>query len=122
MVSTPSNADDSDMGIDRQGHSSRTVWGRAHMGWAALVVGVFALVLGGAALTELPEGSCSGIGFGCELAGPDLALLILMFVGPAVLGVMLAGHIVIAAVHWIAGRVERRQGHGVDSSIECGRR
>ena len=80
MVSTPLNADDSDMGIDRQGRSSRTVWERAQMGWAALVVGVFALVLGGAALDDQPEGSCSGFGFGCQLAGPGLALLILIFV------------------------------------------
>ena len=121
MASMPFNADDSDMGIDRQGRSRRTVWGRAHIGWAALVVGVFALVLGGAALSSQPEGSCSGIGFGCELAGPDLALLLLIFVGPVVLGVLLAGHIVIAAVRRIASRVERRQEHGVDSSIERAR-
>jgi uncharacterized integral membrane protein len=121
MASTPFHVDDPDMVIDRQGRSSRTVWGRAHMGWAALVVGVFALVLGGAVLSDQPEGSCSGIGFGCELAGPDLALLILIFVGPAVLGVLLAGHIVIAAVHRIASRIERRQGHGADSCIEWAR-
>lgn len=91
------------------------------MGWAALIVGVFALVLGGAALSGQPEGTCSGIGFGCELAGPDLALLLLIFVGPMVLGVLLAGHIVIAAVHRIASRIERRREHGVDSSIERAR-
>ena len=109
------------MGIDRQGRSSRTVWGRAHIGWAALVVGVFALVLGGAALSEQPEGSCSGIGFGCELSGPDLAWLILVFLGPLVLGVLLAGHLVIGAVQWIASRIEGRAAHDADSSIECER-
>ncbi len=55
MASMPFDAEDSDMGIDRPGRSRRTVWGRAHMGWAALIVGVFALVLGGAALSGQPR-------------------------------------------------------------------
>jgi hypothetical protein len=121
MVPSTHDVDDRDMDINRLRWSNLTGWGRAHMGWAILVVGLFAVMLTGAALSDQPEGTCSGIGWGCELAGPDLALLILMFVGPLVLGVLVAGHALIGIVHMIARRAERPECHSSESCVEGAR-
>ena len=88
------------------------------MCWATLVVGVFVVVVTGAALSEQPENTCSGIGWGCELAGPDLALLILIFLGPVVLAVLVVGHAVIAGAHAIARGIERNERRLTESPAE----
>jgi len=97
------------MNIDRLRWNHLTPWGRTHVCWAGFVIGGFVLVLIGAALSGQPEGSCSGIAFGCRLSGPDLALLLAIFVGPVVLVALGVGHTVIGLVHAVTRWAEHRQ-------------
>ncbi len=53
-----------------------------------------------ALLSKLPEGQCSGIGWGCDVAGTDAAALLLIFVGIPLALIWLLGHGVIAVVQW----------------------
>ena len=114
MVSASYDADDRVMQASRPSRTSLTAWGRAHLAWAVVVVGGFALMLGAAALSEQPEGTCSGIGWGCTVSGPDAALLLLFFMGPLVLGVLLVGHLAIGVVHRIAKRTHRAVSSAAD--------
>lgn len=97
------------MNIDRLKWSNLTPWGRTHLCWASFVVGGFLLALVGAAVSRQPEGTCSGIGFGCQLSGPDLAVLIAIFIGPMVLVALGAGHALIGIAHAVIRRTGRRQ-------------
>ena len=82
-----------------------TTWGRAHLCWASVVLGVFLVALIGAAVSQQPEGTCTGIGFGCQVSGPDMALLLLLFGGPVVLAVLALGHAVIGIAHVLSRRI-----------------
>ena len=118
MASMVFSGDHRDMSSNRWNLKRLTPWGRAHLAWAVVMVGGLALMLGGAALSEQPEGTCSGIGWGCTVSGPDSAVLLLFFLGPVAAAVLLAGHLVIGVVHWIAKRIHRDVGSAADPSIE----
>ena len=70
-----------------------------HLVWAGVVLLPFAawlLVLG---FSELPPGQCSGIGWGCSLAGLDAVGFALVVFGPFVLALLAVGHGVIGFVY-----------------------
>lgn len=71
---------------------------RAHSVWALVVVVVVGVMLGAAASTEQPEGVCTGIGWGCQVSGSDLAVLVAMLVVTVAVVILLIGHGVISAI------------------------
>lgn len=56
----------------------------------------FGLYLGWLSQTELPDGQCSGLGWGCSLAGWDAAGIAAVLYGVPVALLWLTGHLVIA--------------------------
>jgi phosphoglycerol transferase MdoB-like AlkP superfamily enzyme len=79
------------------------VW-EPHAVWAGIIVFPFVAWMLWLSQTELPEGTCSGIGWGCELAGWDAVGIALLFVGIPLLLVLLAGHAIIGLAQWIRSR------------------
>ena len=75
-----------------------------HAVWAGIIVIPFFLWLAALSQKELPEGTCSGIGWGCELAGWDAVGITLIFVGVPLLFVLLVGHLIIGLSQWIRSR------------------
>ena len=75
-----------------------------HAVWAGIIVIPFVLWLAALSQSELPEGTCSGIGWGCELAGWDAVGITLIFVGIPLLFVLLVGHLIIGLSQWIRSR------------------
>ena len=74
-----------------------------HTIWALLVLGPFGAYLAWLSQTTLPDGQCSGIGWGCSLAGWDAVGFTLIILGVPIAVVWLVGHLVIAIV--------QRRGH-----------
>lgn len=76
----------------------------AHAIWAGLLLVPFAAFLRYLSLTELPPGQCTGIGWGCGVAGMDAVGIALLFYGIPLALVWGIGHAVIGAVGWIRRR------------------
>ena len=76
----------------------------AHAIWTAIVIVPFLFVLISVFLTELGPDQCSGIGWGCELAGADGAGVVLIFFGIPALMILIVGHLVIGLAQWLRGR------------------
>lgn len=85
----------------------------AHAVWAGLLLLPFAAFLLYLSQTELPPGQCSGIGWGCELAGMDAVGIALLFYGIPLALVWLIGHAVIGLVQWRRSSVANRQSSSV---------
>ena len=75
-----------------------------HVVWAGIIVVPFVAWMLWLSQTELPEGTCSGIGWGCELAGWDAVGIALLFIGIPLLLALLAGHAIIGLAQWIRSR------------------
>jgi len=75
-----------------------------HSIWALLALGPFGAYLAWLSQTALPDGQCSGIGWGCSLAGWDAVGLTLIIFGAPLALAWLAGHLVIAIVQHRRGR------------------
>ena len=75
-----------------------------HAIWAALVIVPFVYLLASVFLTDIGPSECSGIGWGCTLAGADGAGFVLVFFGIPALLVLLVGHLVIGLTQWLRGR------------------
>lgn len=75
-----------------------------HAVWAGVIVIPFFLSMLALSQTELPEGRCSGIGWGCELAGWDAVGIALLFLGIPLLLILLLGHLIIGLAQWIRSR------------------
>ena len=69
-----------------------------HALWAGAVIVPLAVYLVWLSRTTLPNGTCSGIGFGCSLAGDDAVEIALVFLGVPLALLWFAGHVVIAVV------------------------
>ena len=69
-----------------------------HAVWFALPIIVYAGMVLAAGQTKPTPGVCSGIGWGCELSGSDAAAFAAILLALPAIGVLLAGHIVIAVV------------------------
>ena len=69
-----------------------------HAVWAGTVLVPFAVYLVWLWRTTLPSGTCSGIGFGCSLAGDDAVEVALVFLGVPLALLWFTGHLVIAVV------------------------
>ena len=75
-----------------------------HAIWAALVIVPFAYLPVSVFLTDIGPSECSGIGWGCTLAGADGAGFVLIFFGIPALLVLLVGHLVIGLAQWFRRR------------------
>jgi len=75
-----------------------------HAVWAGIIVIPFLLWMAALSQTELPEGTCSGIGWGCEVAGWDAVGIAVLFIGIPLLLVLLLGHLIIGLAQWIRSR------------------
>jgi len=73
---------------------------RPYLVFHGIVVVVATTILVALGSRDRPEGACSGIGFGCQLWGADLAGFAALFIVPIALAVMLLGHLFIALFHW----------------------
>lgn len=71
---------------------------KPHVIWTLAVFIPAGAILLAASLTTLPDGQCSGIGFGCSLAGPDLAVLMAYVVVPPAVAIWIIGHVIILMV------------------------
>ena len=80
---------------------------KIHLAWAALVVTPFAVWLLALWQTTLAPGQCSGIGWGCSLAGTDAVGVAIIVFGPFVLAFLVLGHGVIG---FVLRRRERASG------------
>jgi hypothetical protein len=69
-----------------------------HAIWAAIILVPLAFVTILLLMSGPAEGQCSGIGWGCELAGSDAALFFLIIVGIPLAFIWLIGHGIIAFV------------------------
>lgn len=81
-------------------------WAR-HALWAGTLLVPFAVYLAWLSQTSLPSGTCSGIGFGCSLAGGDAVEVALLFLGIPLALLWLTGHVVIGVIIAVGDR--RRQ-------------
>ena len=70
----------------------------AHAVWAGAILVPFLVWMAILSQSELPPGQCSGIGWGCSLAGWDAVGVAAVIVGIPLLVLLLAGHIVIGIV------------------------
>jgi hypothetical protein len=77
-----------------------------HAVWAGVIVIPFLVWMLALSQTELPEGTCSGIGWGCELAGWDAVGIVVLFFGIPLLFILLFGHLVIGLAQWLRSRRE----------------
>lgn len=75
-----------------------------HTVWAGVIVVPFVLWMAALSQTELPEGTCSGLGWGCEVAGWDAVGIALIFVGVPLLLVLVVGHVIIGLAQWLRSR------------------
>ena len=71
---------------------------KIHLAWAALVLVPFTAWLLVLSQSTLAPGQCSGIGWGCSLAGMDAVGLAIIVFGPFVLAFLAFGHGVIGFV------------------------
>lgn len=85
-----------------QGQRSK-LW-QPHAVWAGIIVIPFTAWMIWLSQTELPDGTCSGIGWGCEVAGWDAVGIALLFVGVPLLFVLLCGHLIIGLAQWLRSR------------------
>lgn len=81
-----------------------------HAAWAALVLVPFLYLLVSVFLTDIGPGECSGIGWGCTLAGADGAGFVLIFFGIPALLVLLGGHLAIGLAQWLRRRSSQPEG------------
>ena len=72
-----------------------------HTVWAGVIVIPFFASMLALSQTELPEGTCSGIGWGCELAGWDAVGIVVLFFGIPLLLILLFGHLIIGLAQWL---------------------
>ena len=78
-----------------------------HVAWAGLIVIPFVFWMAVLSQSELPPGQCSGIGWGCSLAGWDAVAFALIIIGVPLLLLLLLGHLIIGFAQWLRSR--RRQ-------------
>ena len=76
----------------------------AHAIWAVLLLVPFAAFLAYLSRTELPPGQCTGVGWGCGVAGMAAVGIALLFYGIPLALVWVMGHAVIGVVQWIRRR------------------
>ena len=79
----------------------------AHAIWAGVVLIPLLVITFLISLTTLPEGQCSGLGWGCNVAGAEAAGIFFIFIGIPILLVWLVGHAVIALIQWLRRRRAR---------------
>jgi len=75
-----------------------------HTAWAGLIVIPFVFWMAVLSQSELPPGQCSGIGWGCSLAGWDAVAFALIIIGVPLLFVLLIGHLIIGFAQWLRSR------------------
>ena len=75
-----------------------------HAVWAGSIVIPFVIWMGVVSQSELPPGQCSGIGWGCSLAGWDAVGVGLIFIGVPLLLLLLVGHLIIGVAQLVRSR------------------
>lgn len=75
-----------------------------HVAWAGLIVIPLVFWMAVLSQSELPPGQCSGIGWGCSLAGWDAVAFALIIIGVPLLFVLLIGHLIIGFAQWLRSR------------------
>lgn len=81
-----------------------------HAIWAAILIVPFLFILLSVFQTDVGPSGCSGIGWGCTLAGADGAGLVLIFYGIPLLVVLVIGHLVIGFAQWLRRRSTQTEG------------
>lgn len=92
--------------VDKPRRQRSKLW-LPHAVWAGVLVIPFAAWMVALSQTELPEGTCSGMGWGCSLAGWDAVGIALLFIGIPLLLVLLFGHLIIGLAQWLRSRRQR---------------
>lgn len=82
----------------------RTRMWTPHAVWACSIVIPFVIWMGVVSQSELPPGQCSGIGWGCSLAGWEAVVVGLVFIGVPLLLLLLVGHLITGVTQVVRSR------------------
>ena len=90
--------------------------------WVGVIVIPFFVWMLALSRTEPPEGRCSGIGSGCELAGWDAVGIVVLFFGIPLPPLLLFGHLIIGLAQWLRSRRENASWRSPTDPLSAPRR